>query len=267
MRIRILCLAASTLLAGSTLAARADSYTFTISTGSTSTTPGTTFVVSGTLTGTANLSNPSNPAIDLTSITGAGQGYAFTGVVPLGTNTSIAYDNLIFTDPSAAHVDALGDLITLTSPIGTSLAHVYNNGTYHVDIFDPNDPVDITPFAIDTFTLTPDAIPEPSSWLLLGTGVLAFALAAVTRKLVRGFNEPIPARHPMQEQPAPLRSRLHFFLTDIHSTGFFQSPAATAAAADSESPRSASAAREASASSTPESPESVRLFPSPRSRY
>jgi hypothetical protein len=186
MRIRILCLAASTLLAVSTLAARADSYTFTISTGSTSTTPGTTFVVSGTLTGTPVPSNPSNPAIELTSITGASQGYNFTGVVPLGADTSFVYDNLIFTNPNAPHVDALGDLLTLTSPIGTSLAHVYNNGTYHVDVFDPNDPVDITPFAIDSFVLTPtpNAVPEPSSWLLLGTGLLAFAAAALTRRLV-----------------------------------------------------------------------------------
>jgi hypothetical protein len=186
MRIRILCLAASPLLAASALAAHADSYTFTISTGSTSTTPGTTFVVSGTLTGTADLSHPSNPAIDLTGITGSGQGYTFTGVVPLGANSSIAYDNLVFTDPNALHVDALGDLVTLTSPIGTSLAHVYNNGTYHVDVFDPNDPVDITPFAIDTFTLTPSAVPEPSSWLLLGTGILALA-AALALKLFSRF--------------------------------------------------------------------------------
>jgi hypothetical protein len=186
MRIRILCLAASALLAATTLAAHADSYTFTISTGSTNTTPGTTFVVSGTLTGTTDLTNPSNPAIDLTGITGAGQGYTFTGVVPLGANPSIAYDNLVFTDPSATHVDALGDLLTLTSPIGTSLAHVYNRGTYHVDVFDPNDPVDITPFAIDSFILTPGAVPEPSSWLLVATGILAFALAA-TRKLFPRF--------------------------------------------------------------------------------
>jgi hypothetical protein len=155
--------------------------------GSTRTTPGSTFVVSGTLTGTLNLSNPSNPAIHLTSITGAGQGYTFTGVVPLGANTSIAYDNLVFTDPNATHVDALGDLLTLTSPIGTSLAHVYNNGTYHVDIFDPNDPADITPFAIDSFILTPDAVPEPSSSLLLGTGILALAVAAAIRKSVPRF--------------------------------------------------------------------------------
>jgi hypothetical protein len=185
---RILCLAASALLAASTLAGHADSYTFTISTGSTSTTPGTTFVVSGTLTGTADFSNPSNPAIDLTSITGSGQGYTFTGVVPLGANTSIAYDNLVFTDPGATHVDALGDLLTLSSPIGTSLAHVYNNGTYHVDIFDPNDPVDITPFAIESFILTPSAVPEPSSWLLLATGILAFAAALTSRKLIPRFH-------------------------------------------------------------------------------
>jgi hypothetical protein len=187
MRIRILCLAASALLTASALTARADSYTFTISTASTSTTPGTTFIVNGTLTGTPNLTNPSNPAIDLTSITGAGQGYTFTGVVPLGANSTIAYDNLIFTDPSATHVDALGDLITLTSPIGTSLAHVYNNGAYHVDVFDPNDPVDITPFAIGTFTLTPtpSAVPEPSTWPLLATGILAFAAAAACRFIPR----------------------------------------------------------------------------------
>ena len=78
-----------------------------------------------------------------------------------------------------------GDLLTLSSPIGTSLAHVYNNGAYHVDIFDPSDPVDITPFAIDSFILTPtpSAVPEPTSWLLLGTGILAFVFAAATRKL------------------------------------------------------------------------------------
>jgi hypothetical protein len=190
MLTRIFSLATSALLAASALAAHADSYTYTISTGSTGTTPGTTFVVSGILSGPTDPSNPS--AIDLTGITGSGQGYTFTGVVPVGADPSIAYDNLVFTDPNAVHVDALGDLLTLTSPIGTSLAHVYNDGTYHVDVFDPNDPGDITPFAIDTFTLalftgtpTPSAVPEPSSWLLLGIGILALAAASALKLFSR----------------------------------------------------------------------------------
>lgn len=185
MRIRILSLTAFALLLASTVAARSDTYTFIISTGSTSTTPGTTFMVSGTLTGTPVPSSPSNPAIELTSITGASQGYNFTGVVPLGAVPTISYDNLVFTDPNATHVDALGDLLTLSSPIGTSLAHVYNNGSYHVDVFDPNDPVDITPFTIDSFVLTPTptTVPEPSSWPLIATGILTLAFAATRKRL------------------------------------------------------------------------------------
>ena len=163
------------LLAASTLAAHADSYTFTISTGSTSTTPGTTFVVSGTLTGT-----PSTipGALDLTGVTGSGQGYQFTGVVPLGTDNSFTYDNLLFTAPNAIHVDGEGVLLYLSSSIGTSLAHVYDNDGYHVDVFDPNDPGDITPFTIETFELTPIAVPELPTFVMLGTGAVGLLMFA-----------------------------------------------------------------------------------------
>ena len=54
-------------LAATTLIARADTFIFLISTGSTSTTPGTTFIVNGTLTGTPDSTIPG--AIDLTGIT------------------------------------------------------------------------------------------------------------------------------------------------------------------------------------------------------
>ena len=171
-------LALSVILAASSLAAHADTYNFTISTGSTSTTPGTTFTVTGTLTGTPDLSIPG--AIDLSDVTGSGQGYTFTGIVPLGADASITYNNLLYTEPNAIHVDSEGDLLYLSSAAGTSLAHVYDNNGYHVDVFDPNDPGDITPFRIDTFTLTPAAVPEPSAWILLGTGILG--LTGVARR-------------------------------------------------------------------------------------
>jgi hypothetical protein len=173
MRIRSSALVFSALLAASSFAAHADTYTFGISTGSTSTTPGSSFTVNGTLTGTPYSTSPA--AITLTDITGSGQGYTFTGVVPLGTESGLSYDNLLFTDPSATHVDSKGALLYLSSVAGTSLAHVYDNNGYHVDVFDPHDPADLTPFAIDTFVITPTAVPEPSTWMLLGTGVLALA--------------------------------------------------------------------------------------------
>jgi PEP-CTERM motif len=157
-------------LAALTLIARADSFTFLISTGSTSTTPGSSFVVNGTLTGTPDATIPN--AFDITGITGSGQGYTFTGVVPAGAEPSINYDDLLFPNNPGALVDGAGILLALSSPIGISLAHVYDNNGYHVDVFDPNDPVDITPFTIQTFDITGFSIPEPSTILLIGSGAL-----------------------------------------------------------------------------------------------
>ncbi|GAC1366340.1 MAG: hypothetical protein NVSMB3_15060 [Acidobacteriaceae bacterium] len=167
------------------LAAHADTYSFVISTGSSSMgSPATTFLASGTLTGTPTSVTP--PTLTLTSVTGSAQGYAFTGIVPLGMTSSFTYDNLLFTDPNARHVDANGVLLYLNSPIGTSIAHVYDNAGYHVDVFDPADPGDVTPFAIDSFTLIPStsSVPEPSTLTLLATGALGL-FSAARRKLAR----------------------------------------------------------------------------------
>lgn len=152
-------------------AVRADTYSFSISTAPSSTgSPAANFVASGTLTGNATSATP--PTLALTGVTGSAQAYVFSGITPIGTTNSFAYDNLLFTSANATHVDANGILLYLTSSAGTSLAHVYNSAGYHVDVFDPRDPGDITPFAIDTFTLTPSAVPEPSTLALLGTGAL-----------------------------------------------------------------------------------------------
>jgi PEP-CTERM motif len=139
-------------------------------------------LLSGTLTGHPDPSDPS--AIILDNVTGAGQGYTFTGVVPLGGNHSFLYDNVLYTNPTATHVDSEGVLLYLTSAGGTSLAHTYDKGGYHVDVSDPHDPGDVTPFAVDTFTISPAPVPEPQTLLLLGTGILGLA-AAAKRKFAR----------------------------------------------------------------------------------
>jgi hypothetical protein len=186
---RTLRLAFVLALAAAPLAANADTYSFTISTGSTATTPGTIFNATGTLTGNAD--PYASAALDITSITGGAQGYSFTGIVPGNVNSQqtatmngLVYDNVLFTDPNAAHVDANGILVTLQSPIGTSLARVYSSNGYHVDVFDPNDPGDVTPFAIQSFVLTPSAVPEPGTLALMGTGALG-AFGMLRRRFVR----------------------------------------------------------------------------------
>ncbi len=184
-------LAVFTGLAASTVA-HADTYNFTISTGSSSMgSPAATFVASGTLTGTPD-ATATTAAIDLMSVSGAAQGYTFVSVASLSTPASFSFDNLLYTGATATHVDAEGILLYLQASniAGESLAHIYDvAGTgagsgYHVDVFDPNDPADVTPFALDTFDLSPAAVPEPSTLTLLGTGVLTLA-GTFRRRLTR----------------------------------------------------------------------------------
>lgn len=169
------------------VAAHADTYDFTISTSQSSLmSPATSFVATGTLTGDPISSQP--PTINLTGVTGAAQNYTFTGVVPLGAATGFTYDNLVFTDANARHVDGNGVLLYLTYgsyATGSTLAHVYDSSTgYHVDIFDLAEPVDVTPFAIDRFDLNPSTVPEPSTLALLGTGALGLC-GAIRRRWLR----------------------------------------------------------------------------------
>jgi hypothetical protein len=182
-------------------ALHADTYNYIINAGAANGDPSQTLNVSGTFTGPTDPYN--SAATDVNAITGSASTYNFVGVVDPGTTNTqttatyngLTFDNVIYPG-SGSHADANGLLLYLDSPAGTSLAHVYYNTTsgYQVDVYDPNEPGATTPFGIDAnsfavsrFSLVrasappPSPVPEPSTWMLLGTG-FAFAAGFVTRR-------------------------------------------------------------------------------------
>lgn len=189
------------LVVAAPLKLHASAFSFTIATSDApGADPATVFTASGTLTGNPDpfVAN----AFDITSITGSGNGFTFNSIVDAGipnsgnpiTDMGFTFNNVLYIN--SPHVDSLGFLITLGSPIGTSLAHVFfsgvtpsNPGGYEVDVVDPHDPGAITPFAIATFAVAPlsgppSAIPEPSTLAFFGTGIVGLASLA-RRRLAR----------------------------------------------------------------------------------
>ncbi len=161
------------------LALHADTYNFSITTADTSSTPGSSFSVNGSISGPADPYTAA--AFDINSITGAASMYTFSSIVNAtpqtnshtsATQDGFTFDNVLYTAPGTPHVDADGFLLYLSSPIGLSLAHVYYNNGYEVDVVDPNDPGDVTPFAITRFDISPSTVPEPSTLALFGTGLV-----------------------------------------------------------------------------------------------
>ena len=178
-----LSLALLAVLAGAPAAMHADSYTYSISTAAANNDPATSFVASGTITGPVDPFNSN--AIDVTSITGSGDGYGFVGVLNPGTTNShttatvdgFTFDNVLYTPNGVPHTDQNGFLLYLSSPAGTSLGYVVYTGVagtpYTVDVIDPHDPGAFTPFAVASFTVTP--VPEPSTLALMGSGIVGLA--------------------------------------------------------------------------------------------
>ena len=176
MRTKIGLLMLSSTLVASNITGHADTYNFIVIAAATPITQGPTFNI-GTPTGKRYSRIPS--AIDLTSVTSSGQGYGFTGVILLGTDHHTnAHNDLLDIHPTTQHIDSEEDLLYLDSSVGISPAHLYDNDGYPAKVFDPH-----TPFTIGVFRLTPMAIPEPSSLMLLGIGILS--LAALARRRVR----------------------------------------------------------------------------------
>lgn len=165
MRFSFLPLALSTLMLPA--AAHAANFTFS-SVGS-----GGGFSGSGTLTTTAN----ANGSYTITGITG-------TGVIGLiSTNPGFfGNDNLLF--PTASRlVNVNGFAFTEAAPGLTISVNIFSTVSgYEAITLDSDGDFNDTPV---TFTLAPTAAPtpEPSSLLLLGSGVLATVATRIRRRL------------------------------------------------------------------------------------
>ncbi|MEO8727386.1 MAG: PEP-CTERM sorting domain-containing protein [Acidobacteriaceae bacterium] len=144
--------------------AAADNFTFTY-TGNAGDT------ASGMLTATNN----GDGSFQVTSVTNG----LYDGLAITGLNNFLGADNLLFVPPNPGYLDFNGLGFDITN--GDLVNIYYNNGAY--ELISQNGAFDTD----GTFTLSgggPPPIPEPSSILLFGTGLLG-AAGAIRRKFAR----------------------------------------------------------------------------------
>ena len=140
---------------------------------------------SDTLTGTLYGTNNGNGTWTITGINALYDGILTTTVIPTGTDPNFIYDNLYYYPPSPVYWDNAGLLFAVPTVGEVNLCWYVggNCGSGPLYTFIVWDGSAYTYTSVDSYSFGPP-IPEPSTMLLMGSGMLA-AAGALRRKLMR----------------------------------------------------------------------------------